>query len=159
MHIVQPLRHRHSDGQALVLVALTFGVLITLIIGVNEIALRRRTQTRIQDSLDQAAALAVTHVEVTSLVADAPALLPRTVDEQLRTRLQSELWRVAAAVQPDPGTLARQAHVELLPIGGACHGHVVTAPAVCVDLTVTIVGVLGMPQVTFTTLAQSTRRP
>ena len=77
----------------------------------------------------------------------------------VRLRLQSELRRVAASVRPDPATLSRQARVALLPIGGACHGHVVTAPAVCADLTATIVGVLGAPQVTFTTLAQATRQP
>lgn len=159
MQIVQSLRRQRRDGQALVLVALTLSVLATLIIGVNDIALRRHTQTRVQDSLDQAATLAVAQIDVSSLVADAPALLPQEVGDHFRTRLQSELRRVAAAVRPNPATLARQAHVELLPIGGTCHGRVVTAPAVCADLTVTITRVLSAHQVTFTTLAQAAHQP
>jgi hypothetical protein len=148
-----------AEGQALVLVALTLGVLITLIVGVNEVALRQRTQGRVQDSLDQAAALAVAQLDSASLVRNAPALLPGAVEERFRARLQSGLRRVAAATDTDPATLARQAHVTLVASGGRCHGQLVSAPAVCAELSVTLVGALGTYQVTFTTLAQATHRP
>jgi hypothetical protein len=150
------MTHRHSDGQALLLVALTLGLLVTLIVGVNEIALRQRTQARIQDSLDQAAAAAVTQLDTTSLVGDAPVLSPAAVEARFRTLLQAGLTRVAAAASPDPATIAHQARAALVVAGGQCHGRPVTAPALCADITVTIVGVLGAPRVTFTTLAQAT---
>jgi hypothetical protein len=149
----------HAEGQALVLVALTLGVLITLIVGVNEVALRQRTQGRVQDSLDQAAALAVAQLDSASLVRNAPALLPRAVEERFRYRLQSGLRRVAATTTTDPAMLARQAHVILVASGGRCHGQLVSAPAICAELTATLDGVLGTYQVTFTTLAQATYRP
>jgi hypothetical protein len=133
-------------------------VLILLVVGVNEIALRRRTQTRIQDSLDQAAAAAVAQLSTASLIGDAPALLPH-VEERFRAQLQAQLRRVGSAVSPDPATLARQAHVSLVATGGGCHGQLVSAPAICADLAVTVQGVFGTSQVTFTTLAQATRRP
>jgi hypothetical protein len=158
MRIGRHLGCPRADGQALVLVALTLSVLVVLIVGVNAIALRRRTQTRIQDSLDQAAAAAVAQLSAASLVGDAPALLPH-VEARFRAQLQTELRRVAAAVSPDPATLARQAQVTFVAAGGRCHGQLVAAPAVCADLTLTLTGVLGTPQVTFTTLAQATRQP
>jgi hypothetical protein len=148
-----------ADGQALVLVALTLGILVALVIGVNELALRRRTQARVQDSLDQAAALAVAQIDIPSMVEGAPALVPQAVEERFRDRLQSGLRRVAAAVDQEPAALARQAHVTLVAAGGRCHGQAVSAPAVCADLTVTLIGALGTHQVTFTTLAQATHQP
>src|SRR5213593_410014 len=97
-------RH-HSDGQALVLVALMLGILVTLVVGVNEIALRRRIQARIQDSLDQAAAAAAVQLDTASLITDAPNLMPDVAETRFRTRLRSGLTRVAAAIAPDPATL------------------------------------------------------
>jgi hypothetical protein len=154
------LRSRQrTSGQALVLVALTLSVLIALVIGVNDIMLRRRALARVQDSLDQAAALAVTQLEPRSLVANTPALLPRLVEEQFRARLKAELGRVAPPVRPDPATLAREARVQLIAPGGSCHGRAVAAPAVCAELTVSIVTVLGEHRGALTTLAQAARRP
>ena len=150
---------RRRDGQALVFVALTLGLLVSLAVGVNEVALQRRTQARLQDSLDQAAAAAVAQLDTASLAADSPGLLPEAAEARFRTMLRSGLARVTAAITPDPMTLAQQAQVQLVPAGGSCGGRAVTAPALCASLTVTIVGVLGAPQVTLTTLAQATRRP
>jgi hypothetical protein len=149
---------RHMKGQALVLVALTLGLLVVLIIGVNEVALRRRTQSRIQNSLDQAAAGAVAQINTMSLVGDAPTLSTH-IAESFRFRLQSNLHRVAGMVQPDPQKLAEQAHMTLAAAGDQCHGQLVSAPALCADLTVTLTDVFGTHRVTFTTLAQATRQP
>lgn len=148
-----------ADGQALVMVALTLGVLVALAIGINDVALRRRTQARVQDSLDQAAALAVAQLDIQSMVEGAPALLPQAVEERFRTQLQSGLRRVAPATDQDPAALARQAHVTLVAAGGRCHGQAISAPAVCADLTVTLMGALGTHQITLTTLAQATHQP
>jgi len=150
--------HR-ADGQALVLIALALGILMTLIVGVNEIALRRRTQTRIQNSLDLAAAAAAEQFDSASLVGDAPTLLPRAATEHFEARLETGLRRVASSIRMDPAQLARQAHITLVAAGAMCHRRHVTAPAVCVELTVPLTGIFGMPNVTFTTLAQATRRP
>jgi hypothetical protein len=150
---------RSGEGQALILVALALGLLVTLIVGVNDVALRRRTQARVQDSLDQAAGAAVGRVAPASLVADTPALLSHDAEARFRTVLRAELMRVGAAISPDPSTLAQHAHVTIVTPGGSCHGHPVTGPAICADLHVTLIGVLGAPQVTFATLAQAARRP
>jgi hypothetical protein len=147
-----------ADGQALVLVALTLSALVVLVVGVNEIALRRRTQARIQDSLDQAAAATVAQLSAQSLVSDAPALVPH-VEASFRARLQAQLRRVAVAVSPDPATLAQQAHVSLVAAGDHCRGQLVSAPAICADLTATVPGVFGASQVMFTTLPQATGHP
>jgi Flp pilus assembly protein TadG len=152
------LRSR-TDGQALVLVALVLAVLVTLVVGVNEVAFRRRTHARIQDSLDQAAAAAVVQLDTTSLVADTPRLLREQAEAQFRARLRSGLTRVAAAVTPDPATLAQQAQLTVVAAGEQCDGRSVSAPAVCARLTFTPLSVLGAPQITLTTLAQAARQP
>ena len=150
---------KRADGQALVLVALSLGLLIMLVVGVNEVALRRRIQSRVQDSLDQAAAAAVTQVAPVSLVNDSPALLPPDVERRFRTVLRAELLRVSATIEPDPATLAQQARLTILAPGGSCYGRAVSAPAICADLAVTLTGVFGRPQIRFTTLAQAARHP
>lgn len=150
--------HR-ADGQALVLVALALGILVALIVGVNEIALRRRTQTRVQNSLDLAAATAAEQLDSASLVGDAPVLLPRAATERFEARLETGLRRVASTIRMEPAQLARRAQITLVATGGTCHRRRVTAPAVCAELTVRLTGVFSTPNVTFTTLAQATRRP
>jgi hypothetical protein len=154
-----PRRFHRADGQALTFVALTIAILVGLTLGVNEVALRRRTQTRIQDSLDQAAAAAAVELDPASLAANAPGLLSAAAEARFRTMLRTGLSRVASAVESDPATLAQQAHVSIVPAGGQCAGRTVIAPAVCASLTVKITGVLGTPQVTVTTLAQALRGP
>ena len=151
------LTHR-SNGQALVLVALTLAVLITLIVGMNEVALRRRTQTRIQDSLDQAAVAAAIELDPASLAANTPDLISAPAEARFRAVLRSGLSRVTSAIDSDPATLAQQAQVSIVPAGGRCAGQPVAAPAVCASLTLRISSVLSVPVLTFTSVAQ-VRRP
>jgi hypothetical protein len=146
---------RRGEGQALIMVALALGVLITLIVGVNDIALRRRTQTRIQNSLDQAVGAAVAQLTPDSLVSGTPSLLPQAATERFHAVLKSGLARVATAIDPDPATVAKRAHVQVLAAGASCHGQIVDAPAVCADLQLTVLSVFGARPLTFTTLAQA----
>jgi hypothetical protein len=152
-------RRHHSNGQALVFVALVLGLLVTLVVGVNEIALRRRTVARIQDSLDQAAAAAAVQLDTASLIMDAPKLLPDVAETRFRTMLRSGLTRVAAAITPDPATLAQRARMWVVPGGERCAGRMATSPAICVSLTVSLTGISTSPPITLTTLAQATHRP
>jgi hypothetical protein len=151
------MRHSHA-GQALALVALVIAILVSLIVGVNEVALRRQTQSRIQESLDQAAAAAVVQLNPASLVSNRPDLIPDAAEVQFRTALRAGLRRIAFTVTDDPAVLAEQAHVRVIAAGGKCGSRTILAPAICADLTVTIASVLGDRTMTFTTLAQAARQ-
>jgi hypothetical protein len=151
------IQHR-TRGQALAFVALVLGILVTLVVGVNQIALRRRTLARIQDSLDQAAAAAAVQLDSVSLITDAPKLLPDVAETRFRTLLRSGLTRVAAGMALDPSTLAQQARVWVVPAGERCAGRPATSPAICASLTVALTGISTSPPITLTTLAQATRQ-
>lgn len=141
------------------MVALTLGVLVTLAVGVNDVALRRRTVGRAQQALDLAAADAVSALDTASLVARAPALDRAEAESRLRTALARGLAPIAGGIAERPEDAARAARVAVAPAGGTCLGTSAPRASVCAEVTLTLRGVFGDTVVTFATLAQATERP
>jgi hypothetical protein len=146
------IRYRTS-GQALVLVALTLGILVTLIVGVNEVSLRRRTMSRIQHSLDSAGLAALHEMDPASLLSDTPQFTSQA-QETFRTTLTAQLARVASALTEEPVTVANRTSVQLVASGGHCAGQVVQIPTVCAELHATIAGGIGRYPITMTSMTQ-----
>lgn len=148
------MQHR-NEGQALVLVALTLGLLVLLAIGVNQIQLERRSQARINNSLATATHAAAAQVQSGNLVGDSTSIDQGAAEELFRTTLEEGLQRVQNAITPDPATVAAQATFSLVETGDECYGQVAQAPGVCASITVTTTS--GMNEITkpYTTLAES----
>ena len=144
-----------TEGQALVFVALTLSVLVLLAIGVNEIQLERRTQARIHTSLDAAAHAALHTQSQTDWIDDTTRFDAHAAEERFRTVLAEGLTRVDAATHPDPATVARQAHFQLVTPGDTCGTQEVTASGVCASVTITTVRAMGEHQLVVTTLVQA----
>ncbi|NJO82326.1 MAG: hypothetical protein HC828_05600 [Blastochloris sp.] len=146
---------RQTEGQALVVVALTMRVLVLLAIGVNAIQLERRTQARIHTSLDAAAHAALHTQAQTDWIDDTTMFAAHAAEARFRAVLAEGLTRVAAATHPDPATVARQASFQLVSAGDRCGTQDVTAPGVCASLTITTMRAMGDTELVVTTLAQA----
>lgn len=135
------MRHR---GQALVVVAVVIGVLVSLIIWSLDIATTRMLLRRAGDAADHAALVGMRAVRPESLVAGHPALDPAQAVPLARSALEQRLAPLAPWLTMPPSTLAAQAGIEVAEQGGvACGRSAAAGPAICVQLVLPVRRVVG----------------
>lgn len=148
---------RREPGQALILVALTLGILVTFAVFGNEVAYQRRSLARVHNSVDMAVLAGLRVIDPVSLAQNNPRLDALAAREIVRTTLREQLRRVSGALSDNSDTVAGSVLVTVMSPGGSCQGRPpATGPAICAELSFGIRSLLGERRYTYETFAQST---
>ena len=148
---------RREPGQALILVALTLGILVTFAVVGKEVAYQRRSLARVQNSVDMAVLAGLRVIEPVSLAQNDPRLDTLAASDIVRITLRQQLRRVSGALSDNSDAVAGSVQVSILGPGGNCQGRPpATGPAICAELSFGIRSLLGERRYTYETFAQST---
>ena len=146
-----------THGQALVVVALSLGILLALAIGGLDIALARRAHAQLANALTVAALDAQTTLRTDDLVRDQVRLDPNATALRMRARLRVEFGQIAGMIDAD-GTSER-ATIVIAPPGADCFGKPAAAWTICATARATVRGALGERNVEETVRLASTEHP
>src|SRR5579859_7206056 len=136
-------KHTSQPGQALVVVALTLGVLISLIVGTNVAVRCLQIRARVQYVLDDALGAAVVESDHTALLHSEVQIVSEPARHLFDLTLTAELARLAAEFALSPPELTGQSKLEIISGQSQCGPAHIHAPALCASLTLVLPALTG----------------